>query len=142
MAISMGGAIIAIICLLFIYLFIYMPYISPRVAQGYVFNHNKNSNYNNFFSRPNTGYHSLLLSRLAFSAFTLLLDRETQLKTPIAVVMASFSSWSSECLSHRSFEISIACLYSMDYNSILFFFTRFKAICYTFTKLLSCFSYI
>ena len=60
-------------------------------------------------------YHSVLFSRLAFSAFILLLDREPQLRTPMAVITASFSSASSECLSNRLFKTAIAFWYSIIY---------------------------
>lgn len=58
-------------------------------------------------------YHSALLSRLAFCAFNLLLDNEAQLRTPIAVMTASLSSASSECLSSRLCSMAIASWYSM-----------------------------
>ena len=58
-------------------------------------------------------YHSVLISRLAFCAFILFLYREPQLRTPMAVITASFSSASSECLSNRLFKIAIAFWYSI-----------------------------
>src|SRR3990172_4467493 len=59
-------------------------------------------------------YHLVLLSRLAFCAFILLLDRAPQLRTPMAVETASFSSASSEFLSNRLVKIAIAFWYSIQ----------------------------
>ncbi len=59
-------------------------------------------------------YHSVLLSRLAFCAFILLLARVVQLRTPMAVLTASFSSASSERLSNKLIRIAIASLCSID----------------------------
>lgn len=63
-------------------------------------------------------HHSALFSRLAFWAFSRLLAREPQLSTPMAVVIASFSSAVRDCFFKSFFKISIASGYSIVEDSL------------------------